>query len=481
MLALVVALLLSCQGGDHDDTTDDDDGADDDSHDSPLADLDVWFAGEQDGDMAGYNVASGGDMNGDGTDDLAVAAIGHDGGGNMAGKVHLVLGRSDGWFHDLQQGDAFVIGGQHEQLGLSLSMAGDVDDDGLSDLLVGSPLNSAAGEHSGRTYLVCGRDVVPGSEEPVVITAAIDGEQAGDLSGYPAILSGDIDGDELDDLLIGASAHDGAGEDAGCLAWIRGRMSGWPYDLSAADQRVVGEAAGDRFGGSLASGHDVDGDDYDDVVVGAWGSAQEGTETGRVYVFASVAGELPASAAEAFLTIDGEQAGDRAGWSLALIGDADGDGLTDLAIGAPGASPAGTAEGIVYLLTGGVDSWPEKLAAAPVRFAGGDSSEGAGMALAVADLNGDSLDDLAVGAPGASSLWPIPGRVSVVLGRESNWPTHLAAGDWIAEGIGDADAAGWALDAGDLTADGATDLLIGAPGNSDGGLQRGMVYVVDWE
>ena len=251
-----------------------------------LSNADYSFVGENSGDGAGVSVSSAGDVDGDDLDDLLVGADGCD---DYAGKVYLILGASLGITSEIELSDAdysFAGENNYDSVGQSVSSAGDVDADGLDDLLMGSYGNDGAG----KVYLILGASLG--------ITSEIDlsnadysfvGQYNVDYAGFSVSNAGDVDGDGLDDLLVGAQNNDDGGSSAGKTYLILGASLGVSseIDLYYADHSFVGENNYDRSGVSVSSAGDVDGDGLDDLLVGADDNGDSGSGAGKAYLILS--------------------------------------------------------------------------------------------------------------------------------------------------------------------------------------------------
>ncbi len=186
------------------------------------------------------------------------------------------------------------------------------------------------------------------------VDASFLGEESSDYSGRYVASAGDVNGDGYDDILIGAWGNDEGGDYAGQTYLILGKADGWAMDtdLSTVDASFWGEDDSDKSGGSVASAGDVNGDGYDDILIGAWGNDEEETFAGQTYLILGKASDwaMDTSLSAADASFWGEDADDDSGYSVASAGDVNGDGGDDILIGARYDEDGGTLAGQTYLV-----------------------------------------------------------------------------------------------------------------------------------
>jgi len=260
------------------------------STDKNLNSVDSSFIGEDDGDALGLAVAGGGDLNGDGYDDLVFSAPMDEAVHPGAGQVYIVFGRSSGWSMDTSissaAGASFLGENPNDMIGSSLAIVGDVNNDGYDDLVIGCMENGEGVMFAGQTYLIMGKG--SGWNMGVLLSnadASFIGENMEDRSGSVVSAAGDVNKDGYDDFLIGSFMNDDGGVDAGKVYLIRGKSSGWSMDTSLANAYAsfIGESGGDRAGISCTGVGDLNGDEYDDIMIGAEVNSEGGTYAGQVY------------------------------------------------------------------------------------------------------------------------------------------------------------------------------------------------------
>jgi hypothetical protein len=238
-------------------------------------------------DVAGNAVAGARDVNGDGLDDVLVAAGTNSEGGDFSGAVYLVLGAASPASASLTAVDAEYVGeAARDQAGSSVAGAGDVDADGYADILIGAAGCHAGLPGAGAVYLLLGGPS-PASASLSSADARYTGRAAGDYVGAGTSVSGagDVDGDGHDDILIGAYTNSDSALYAGAAYLGLGSAAPAGASLLDADAAYLGEAGYDYAGWSVAGAGDTNADGHADLLIGAYWSDDGGTlDSGAAYL-----------------------------------------------------------------------------------------------------------------------------------------------------------------------------------------------------
>ncbi len=433
----------------------------------------VKLVGEETDDYAGGSVASAGDVDGDGFDDILVGAMGESSAHIGAGAAYLVYGPLDADL-DLSEADAKLVGEEGYDSGGRVHGVVDANDDGFEDLIIGAQNNERGGDDAGVVYIVYGP--VDGRVDLWAADVTLIGEEDYDDAGSCASPAGDVNADGHDDVLVGARYNDEGGTDAGAAYLVYGPLTG-DLDLSAADVKFTGVDPGEYAGDSVASAGDVNADGFDEVIIGAVYHRVGLVSPGSAYlIHGPVSSDVNLS--EADVTFRGEENNDLAGKTVASAQDVDADGYSDVLISAPLHDEGILDPGAVYLIRGPVNA-DRDLSEADVTFIGEEKENALGVDLASAgDVDHDGHADVLIGAAWNDAAGSDAGKVYLFFGSDiADGNVSTADAVFIGERAGD--YAGYCLSsAGDVDADGYDDLLLGAWGNDDGGSDAGAAYLI---
>ncbi|GAB6141325.1 hypothetical protein JCM14076_20540 [Methylosoma difficile] len=390
-------------------------------------------------DLSGASVGSVADLNGDGLAEILIGAPTKENGALVdAGAAFVVWGESAGGSGsgiDLGDpasgagnGKGFVIRGEAagDHAGQVITSINSLNGDAKADILVGAAGNDAGGVDAGAAYVVWGKAADGAVNLSNVATGTggfrIMGQNAGDGAGQALAKLGDVNGDGLADILVGAMGNDAGGSNAGAAYVVFGKSTGTGVDLDnvalgTGGFRITGSAANENAGAAVTGLGDVNGDGISDMLIGASGS-------GKAYVVFGKTGTSEVLLSNVAAGIGGfvitpEASSDMAKLSVTSGGDFNRDGIADIVIGTPTNSEGGTNAGAVYVVWGG-DTRPVDLALV-AQGIGGAKIVGAvgsltGSSVAVqADMNGDGTPDLIIGSPGS------PGESVSIVYAPASW------------------------------------------------------------
>ncbi len=357
-------------------------------------------------------MGSAGDVNGDGYADVIVGARNYANGQTDEGAACVFLGGPNG----VANGNPNTAAARLESnlasalLGSSVASAGDVNGDGYADVIAGAPSFANGQTDEGAAFVSLGgaQGILDGN--PATAAAQLESNQIGAGNGSGAVINGitvagagDVNGDGYPDVIVGAAYYDAGEFDEGAaFVFLGGPMGIADGNPASAAAQLESNQAQTLFGDSVAGAGDVNGDGYSDVIVGASSYDAGQTDEGAAFVFlgssTGIASGNPAS--PGVTQLESDQAGAQMGWSVAGLGDVNGDGYADVIVGAPWYAAGQTNEGAAFVFhgsaTGIADGNPTTAAA---QLEGGQVNTFFGASVAGAgDVNGDGYADAIVGA-----------------------------------------------------------------------------------
>jgi len=461
------------------------------------------LSGNLAGDWFGFSVKTAGDINKDGYDDFIIGANLKN---SNRGTAYIIYGGPINSFVDIDLSitslnpatTGFYIAGEAagDLFGVSVSAAGDINKDGYADMIIGAPGKNAAYVIYGKPSYTTNIELSVTPLDPATTGFKITGVASGDQFGMSVSTAGDINKDGYADMVIGAQINN---YDRGAVYVIYGKPSytsnfnlgTTPLNSATTGFTIIGNVPGDRFGCSVSEAGDVNGDTYDDIVIGA---EFKNYYRGYAYVVygkanpvdIDLSGSTVLDPASTGFLISGENLGDHIGFSVSKAGDVNGDGYGDIIVGGYGVNSAAGGAYVIYgrsnlaniILANG----PLDPATTGFKMSGGAAGDHLGSAVSTAgDMNGDGYDEILVGADWWNSK---RGKAYVIYGSGTPQNFDFSSGivldpqstGFTITGAAGTQNLGYGVGiAGDINQDGFPDILVGMYMKNSG---RGAVNVI---
>jgi hypothetical protein len=472
------------------------------------------------GDNSGFAVSSAGDMNGDGYGDIVIGAREADPySRSKAGTSYVIYGKSIGFSNmdlaNLNSTQGFAIYGASagDLNGFAVSSAGDMNGDGYGDIVIGArEADPYSRNDAGTSYVIFGKSSMISNIDLVSLNSsngfAIYGAAAGDYSGSSVALAGDVNGDGYDDIIIGAKyASPYSRNDAGASYVIFGKSSMISnidlVNLNSSDGfAIYGANSYDVSGWSVSSAGDVNGDGYDDIVLGALDvSPYSRTEAGASYVVYGKSGiisniDLANLDSSIGFAIYGAVAGDKLGRFVSSAGDFNRDGYADVIVGTHDTDVYSRTEaGTAYVVYGkssmisNIDLANFSNSSDGFAIYGAAAGDHFGRPVTSAgDINGDGYADVIIGANSADPDSRTNAGTSYVIYGKSGMISNIDLANNLTSSDGfiiygansnDQIGIGGLASAGDFNGDNYTDIIVGTHLSDPGGkVDAGTSYVI---
>ena len=455
----------------------------------PLAATGPWMtSADRAAAYYGTAVATAGDVNGDGYDDVIVGAPGYNNGAGEEGAVFVYHGSAAGLSTTANW--RAVANRANAAFGFSVATAGDVNGDGYDDVLVGAPGPETDEQGRGRVFVyhgsASGLSTAPsaGTGPNPKPDGQIVFAQAGAKFGTAVATAGDVNADGFADILIGAPKYDNNESNEGAVFVYHGSANGLS---TTADWRAERNQAHAVFGTSVATAGDVNNDGYDDILVGSPGDSPGHSKAGAAFVYhgsASGLGTRPpvpsGPSPQPDWRVESNREGASLGWSVASAGDVNNDGFADVIVGAPWYGNGQAREGAAFVYHGSASGLSTARSAPGGPTPKPDwrvesDQEGASLGWSVAtagDVNADGYDEVIVGADYFDKGQADEGAAFVHHGSAAGLGPAAA---WTGESDQEYSYFGRSVaTAGDVNRDGYSELVIGAPwydaaGNDESG------------
>jgi|GEM_PF-1136573 len=411
---------------------------------------------------SGTSISPAGDVNGDGYSDVIVAAYSYDNSCSDCGMAWVYHGSATGLSTTAAWSNKGGSGQNSANFGYSVSTAGDVNGDGFSDILIGARYWDNGQTNEGMVF------IFHGSSTGLATTAirTLEGNQANANFGYAVGCAGDVNNDGYSDIIVGAPYYDNGHTNEGRAYVYHGSSTGIG---TTANWTKETDQASSYFGFSVAPAGDVNGDNYSDIIIGSPYYDITYTENGKAWIYHGSSTGVSASPSR---ELEGDQNSCYLGYSVATAGDINGDGYSDIVVGAPYYDNGSTNEGRIYVHLG---SSTGVSATVHSTKEGNLVNAYFGLSISTAgDINGDGYADIIIGAYGYNWSYTSEGRSFIYLGSSSGLQS---ASTW-EYSCGQADAiSGYTVScAGDVNGDGFSDVLVSAPNYMNGEDNEGRVY-----